>query len=115
MDYEHQFSFNGAVFPYSANVADEDEDYCYNISACWYDRDCEICITRYGLSLFYDDGSSTTTNIEPGRLFSGKKELTTPDLKRILKLLEDIGAEGKTFTKEQNDFFYGQYLKEVRE
>ena len=111
MNYPHQFVLHGEVFPYNEKLINDKDgyDYLYNISVVWNGRDGEIAISRWGVSMWYDDDDTVTTNIEPDRLFPNKKQLTIANLQKIIRILERIGLEGMTTSKEQMDLFYQKY------
>lgn len=73
MDYPYQFELDNEIFPYSESLTDVDEegdyDYLYDISIVWKGRDGVISVSRWGVSLWYDDGDAVMTNIQPHTLF----------------------------------------------
>jgi hypothetical protein len=117
MDYPYQFTLDGEVFPYDESITDCDEegeyDYLYDISVVWKNRDGVVTVSRWGVSLWYDDGDALMTNIQPHSLFPNKRKLSVDDLKRIVKTLEDTKVEGMPVSKEQMDSFYQRYLRET--
>jgi hypothetical protein len=119
MNYPYQFQIGDEVFPFGETLHDENEegvyDYHYDVSVVWEGRDGEVVITRWGVSLWFDDGDAIMTNIQPASLFPNKRVLTIPDLIKVMKTLVAIGGEGMSVSKEKLDHFYQHYLREVKE
>jgi len=111
MEYEKTLiDKDGEKFPYSENI--DKDGYLYEISIVWKKRDAEIGILNKGCHIAFDDGELVDTNIIPELLFPGKSRLNERELLFILDILEKTNIEGKSYTKEDMDKLYKQYLKE---
>ncbi len=100
MDYPYRLvKDNGEIFPYEKDIEEGSDDYFYRISAIWRKKDCEIIITRFGVSIDWDDGTCTTTNIEPMSLFPNAIwKLTKKQLLKIIDCVEKTGGEGMKYS-----------------
>lgn len=114
MEYPYQFTLDNEIFPYDESLTSSDKeseyDYLYEISVVLRKRDGVISVSRWGVSLWYDDGDALMTNIVPHRLFPGKRQLSTDDLKQIIR----INLEGMPVPKEEVDSLYQRYLEETK-
>ncbi len=62
-----------------------------------------IIVLDEGVEVDFDSGECTYTNITPNRLFPNCKSLCWDQLYKIVKTLEKIGIEGKTYSANEMD------------
>jgi hypothetical protein len=106
--YPKEFSIGNEVFPYSEIIhgTEDKYDYYYEISISWQEKTGVVIVTRWGVSIYFDNGKAIMTNIQPYFLFKGKKSLDEDNLRKILNIICNTDAEGKSITKEDLDYFY---------
>lgn len=92
---------------YKINEILTKNDYLYEINVVALNKNGIVVITKHGVSLYLDDGTSIVSNITPCRLFTNKNKLTDNNLSKILTTWKSSGYEGKFYTKKETDKFSG--------
>lgn len=88
----------------------DDEGYFYELYVLIDDKKAAIIITDDGISIDFVDGSCIHTNIVPNRLFPNMKSLPWKCLRKIIKILEDTGMEGKHYSAKEEEELYQKWV-----
>src|SRR5262245_12010146 len=87
----------------------DDRGYFYELYVLIDSKKAAIVITDAGVSIDFIDGSSIDTNIMPEGRYGKQKSLQWEQLRKIIRIIEATGAEGKVWSKEEMDKFYDKW------
>ena len=94
-----ELKINGKIYNFKETIFED--DYLYEVNH----TKGIIIITKYGVTLCFDNWKTLTSNITPIGLFPEQKLLTNSNLKKIITIWKSIGYEGKYYSKQESRMF----------